>query len=241
MLAELLIQLNRINATHGRLEEFHDLSQAPEEKFVCSSIEEPSDFELPPQDASLPDAKKRVRLLVVAATNRPEDCDQALLRRFGVRVMVNLPSRSDRKKILKRFLKGIHHTLSAEQLDSLSLETEDWTGSDLESLTREAAMAPVRECIRTAALLKRRNARAEQKGGESSNGDHGAVRDGSHERFLEIFSRLRPVSFQDFKDAIAFWAYNQGSVDPTCATDFNAICQINGQTIHYDSSSDEED
>lgn len=242
VLAELLIQLNKINSSRGRPDR-GDTSVGCDEISACSSVEDHSDHEEDLHVTS--NGKENVRIIVVAATNRPEDCDPALLRRFGVRVVVNTPSRRDRKKILKRFLGGIPHTISGEQLDALALETEGWSGSDLESLTREAAMAPVRECIRSAALMKRRNAQMGQEGGTSTSQDTGdnfeTARDGSHDKLLEQFSKLRPVHVQDFEDAIAFWTYNLGSVDPTCTSDAGDSGSFNVQTMHYDSSSDEED
>lgn len=72
------------------------------------------------------------RVIVVAATNRPEDCDAALLRRFAVRVLVGLPSRKDRKKIIRRLLSDVEHNITPSQLGELSLATEGWSGSDLE-------------------------------------------------------------------------------------------------------------
>lgn len=71
------------------------------------------------------------RVIVVAATNRPEDCDPALLRRFAVRVLVGLPTKKDRKKIIKRLLKDVDHNVTADQLDELADATEGWSGSDL--------------------------------------------------------------------------------------------------------------
>jgi SpoVK/Ycf46/Vps4 family AAA+-type ATPase len=102
------------------------------------------------------DNDNSVRVIVVAATNRPEDCDPALIRRFAVQVNVGLPTRKDRKKILKQNMKEIDHTITKKQFSDLAAITDGWSGSDLESLAREAAMAPVRECIRSAALMKRR-------------------------------------------------------------------------------------
>ena len=97
-----------------------------------------------------------VRVIVIAATNRPEDCDPALLRRFAVQVNVGLPTNRDRKKILRRNMEEIDHTITNKQYSDLAAITDGWSGSELESLAREAVMAPVRECIRSAALMKRR-------------------------------------------------------------------------------------
>ena len=73
----------------------------------------------------------KARVIVVAATNRPEDCDPALLRRFAVPVLVGLPTKKDRKKIIKRLLKDVDHDVTADQLDDFADATEGWSGSDL--------------------------------------------------------------------------------------------------------------
>ncbi|ACI64120.1 predicted protein, partial [Thalassiosira pseudonana CCMP1335] len=108
------------------------------------------------------------RVIVVAATNRPEDCDPALLRRFACRVLVGLPSRKDRKKIIKRLLSDVKNDLTPSQLDELALATEGWSGSDLESMTREAVMAPVRETLCAAAIQKRKASKAVKRSGAGS-------------------------------------------------------------------------
>ena len=161
--------------------------------------------------------------------------------------MVNLPTQRDRKKILKRYLRDVQHSLSSDHLHTLALETQGWTGSDLESLTREAAMAPIRECIRTAALMKRRNRRwgqtgtplrQHQCGGSSTSQQDSTI--SPEKQLLEQFSNLRPVTILDFMNAIAFWAYNHGTSDmPPGETAEKGT--FNSETIHYDSSSDEED
>ena len=173
------------------------------------------------------------RVIVVAATNRPEDCDPALLRRFAVRVLVGLPTRKDRKKIIKRLLVDVEHSITSSQLNELALATEGWSGSDLESMTREAVMAPVRETLRIAAIAKKK---AMQKNGgvesaqktdeqkKAEDAQHNATR----ESLLNNFRNLRPVSSKDFEDGIAFFLG---------ALEFGS----NDKQAHYDSSSGSED
>ncbi|KAL7448818.1 hypothetical protein ACHAWC_000950, partial [Mediolabrus comicus] len=182
------------------------------------------------------------RVIVVAATNRPEDCDPALLRRFAVRVLVGLPTRKDRKKIIKRLLLDVDHTLTGAQLDELAVATEGWSGSDLESMTREAVMAPVRECLRAAAILKKKAGRAKQHiSAESSQADDSQkeeedVHSSTRESLLNSFRNLRPVSSKDFGDGIAFFLGEQQE---------NMAFSDLSRHAHYDSSSssseDEED
>ncbi|KAL7460191.1 hypothetical protein ACHAXS_000654 [Conticribra weissflogii] len=181
------------------------------------------------------------RVIVVAATNRPEDCDPALLRRFAVRVLVGLPSRKDRKNIIKRLLADVDHTITTSQLDGLALATEGWSGSDLESMTREAVMAPVRECLRCAAILKKKSTKLLQRSGSDSSQAQAQQRTidankAAREALLNSFRNLRPVSSQDFEHGIAFFL---GEQENTALGQFMKYSNDN----HYDSSSssDEDD
>lgn len=145
------------------------------------------------------------RVIVVAATNRISDCDSALLRRFGIRVHVGLPTEKDRKKILKRLLKKIDNIMSKEDFDLMASETEGWSGSEIECLIREASMAPVRECIREAALVKRKAKRRKQDKSTSHDLEQD---DGAKEAqacMVEGMSSLRPVTVRDFKRAFMFF------------------------------------
>ena len=154
------------------------------------------------------------RIIVIAATNRPEDCDPALLRRFAIRVLIGLPTRRDRRRIISRLLDGIEHTISIDQLKDLSISMEGWSGSDLESVTREAVMAPVRECLRSAAILKMRARRRLNRMTNHNNANdendknfHNLDRGNEIARneLLNRFNNLRPVSIHDFEEAVSFW------------------------------------
>ncbi|KAI5347131.1 hypothetical protein L3X38_015010 [Prunus dulcis] len=89
--------------------------------------------------------KSGERILVLAATNRPFDLDEAIIRRFERRVMVGLPSVENREMILKTLL-------SKEKVENLDFKelatmTEGYSGSDLKNLCVTAAYRPVRELI----------------------------------------------------------------------------------------------
>ena len=85
-------------------------------------------------------------VIVMAATNRPDILDKALLRpgRFNRRVEVGLPSQEDRVKILQ-----IHarNKPMADDVDfeNVSRGTPGFTGADLENLLNEAAMFTARD------------------------------------------------------------------------------------------------
>ena len=172
------------------------------------------------------------RVIIVAVTNRPEDCDPAVLRRFAVRVLVGLPTKKDRKKIIKRLLSDVEHGITSSQLNELATSTDGWSGSDLESMTREAVMAPIRECLRSAAIAKRKASKlATQKSGDAVDSaqktdEQKKADDATRDSLLNNFRNLRPVSCKDFEDGIAFFLGAEDFGSPT-----------NKQSHHYDSSS----
>jgi ATPase family AAA domain-containing protein 1 len=78
-------------------------------------------------------------VLVLGATNRPQDIDEAFLRRMPYRVQTKAPDQSSREAILKVMLRD--ESLSAEvDLSTLGAVTEGCTGSDLRELCRLAAI-----------------------------------------------------------------------------------------------------
>ena len=92
-------------------------------------------------------------LLIVAATNRPQDVDEALLRRFSRRIACPLPAPVERARLVATLLSGIPSEVSEADIAFLCGEaTEGWNGADLRALLADAAMAPVREALANAAM-----------------------------------------------------------------------------------------
>ncbi|KAF4617726.1 hypothetical protein D9613_005830 [Agrocybe pediades] len=114
------------------------------------------------------------RILVLGATNRPNDIDSAILRRMPKRFAVDLPNLEQRTRILSLMLKD---TKVAPDFDVkiLAAQTEGLSGSDLRELCRNAAMVPVREFMR------------------STSDNHEALVKGQLEGF-----NLRPLTVDDF-------------------------------------------
>ncbi|XP_017132091.1 ATP-dependent zinc metalloprotease YME1L isoform X1 [Drosophila elegans] len=79
-------------------------------------------------------------VIVLGATNRRDDLDQALLRpgRFDVEVMVSTPDFTGRKEILSLYLTKILH--DEIDLDLLARGTSGFTGADLENMINQAAL-----------------------------------------------------------------------------------------------------
>lgn len=72
------------------------------------------------------------RLVVIAATNRIEDIDEAVIRRFESKVFVGVPNKAGRKKLIIKFLQDIVYDLSDKDLDQIGDITYGWSGSDIE-------------------------------------------------------------------------------------------------------------
>lgn len=85
-------------------------------------------------------------VIILAATNRPDILDPALLRpgRFDRRVYVGVPDIKGREQILRVHSKG--KPLGADvKLDELAKSTPGFTGADLENLLNEAALLAARK------------------------------------------------------------------------------------------------
>ena len=89
-------------------------------------------------------------IILIAATNRPDILDPALLRpgRFDRQIVVDRPDRNGRRKILEVHSKG--KPLAPEiDLDTLAAGTPGFTGADLANLVNEAALLAARHGKKT--------------------------------------------------------------------------------------------
>jgi cell division protease FtsH len=89
-------------------------------------------------------------IILIAATNRPDILDPALLRpgRFDRQIVVDRPDRHGRRKILEVHAKG--KPLSPEiDLETLAAGTPGFTGADLANLVNEAALLAARRGKKT--------------------------------------------------------------------------------------------
>ena len=88
---------------------------------------------------------------ILAATNRPDMLDDALLRpgRLERHIYVPVPDEESRKKIFDVYLGGGTENILAKDLDvdMLVKKTEGYVGADIEALVREAKMAAMRDFI----------------------------------------------------------------------------------------------
>ncbi|SLM40782.1 membrane-spanning [Lasallia pustulata] len=88
------------------------------------------------------------RILILGATNRIQDIDEAILRRMPKKFPVSLPSASQRLRILGLVLKDTKIDKAHFDLEYLVRVMAGMSGSDIKEACRDAAMVPVREFIR---------------------------------------------------------------------------------------------
>ncbi|KAK2973773.1 hypothetical protein RJ640_018981, partial [Escallonia rubra] len=137
--------------------------------------------------------KSGERILVLAATNRPFDLDEAIIRRFERRILVGLPSVENREMILKTLLakEKVDKGLDFKELATM---TEGFSGSDLKNLCTTAAYRPVRELIQQ----ERQKDLEKRKRAEGKRTDHTPTLTEDKE---EKTTTIRPLNMADFKEA----------------------------------------
>ncbi|XP_037280415.2 fidgetin-like protein 1 [Rhipicephalus microplus] len=84
------------------------------------------------------------RLLIVGATNRPKELDEAARRRLAKRLYIPLPEKAARRQMVCRLLAQVKHCLSEEDIDSVASLTQGYSGADMAQLCKEAALGPIR-------------------------------------------------------------------------------------------------
>jgi transitional endoplasmic reticulum ATPase len=87
-------------------------------------------------------------VVVIAATNRPDIIDPALLRpgRFDKSIYIGTPDRDSRRKIFEIHTKSKPLAEDVD-LEELAKETEDYTGADISAVCNEAVMIAVRKLV----------------------------------------------------------------------------------------------
>ncbi|XP_050384744.1 ATPase family AAA domain-containing protein FIGL1 isoform X1 [Argentina anserina] len=114
------------------------------------------------------------QILLIGATNRPQELDEAARRRLTKRLYIPLPSSEARAWIVENLLeKDGLFKLTREDIVNICKLTEGYSGSDMKNLVKDASMGPLREALRQGieiTKLKKED--------------------------------MRPVTFQDFESAL---------------------------------------
>lgn len=88
------------------------------------------------------------RIVVLGATNRIHDIDEAILRRMPKKFAISLPRAEQRRRILQLVLSDTKLDPEHFSMDYVVKVTAGMSGSDIKEACRDAAMVPVREFIR---------------------------------------------------------------------------------------------
>lgn len=128
-------------------------------------------------------SKDNERVLVLAATNRPFDLDDAVIRRLPRRILVDLPNTENRVKILRVILAD-EELEEGFDFEELSRITDGYSGSDLKNLSIAAAYRPIRE------LLLYEEQEDKLEGTAATNR-------------AQSSAVIRPLRYDDFKQAMA--------------------------------------
>jgi SpoVK/Ycf46/Vps4 family AAA+-type ATPase len=134
------------------------------------------------------------RVVVIGSTNRPFDLDEAVLRRFPRRILVDLPDLDTRREILEVTL-AENRLDPAVNLTSVAERLDGYTGSDIKEVCREAVVQ-----------ISHEQARILDNGFDvtSSGGvDEGEDSMPNQDADLSSLQRLRPVTMGDFDSAIS--------------------------------------
>ncbi|XP_020208637.1 ATPase family AAA domain-containing protein 1-B [Cajanus cajan] len=89
---------------------------------------------------------QNAQVMVLAATNRPSELDEAILRRLPQAFEIGIPDQRERADILKVILKGERIEQNID-FDHIAYLCEGYTGSDLFDLCKKAAYFPIRELL----------------------------------------------------------------------------------------------
>jgi len=84
------------------------------------------------------------RVLVVGATNRPQELDEAARRRLVKRLYIPLPEGEARRRIITNLLAKERNSLTDTEVEEVVDKTEGYSGADMANLCKEAAMGPIR-------------------------------------------------------------------------------------------------
>jgi SpoVK/Ycf46/Vps4 family AAA+-type ATPase len=113
-------------------------------------------------------------ILVVGATNRPQELDEAARRRLVKRLYIALPEAAARSLMVTNLLRSVPHSMDSRQVEELAEKTAGYSGSDIKALCQDAALGPIRE-----------------------------LQDANHDISAVDISTVRPVSFADFVAALS--------------------------------------
>jgi len=132
-------------------------------------------------------------VLILGATNRPYELDEAVLRRFPKRLFIPLPDTPSREKLFLSLV-GQEFSLSPADIRQLAKATDGYSNSDITHVCREASMVPIRELGAAAASIPLDKVRRATKAD-----------------FLTALKSVRPSASEAQLKALQNWSTKYGS------------------------------
>jgi len=136
------------------------------------------------------------RLLVLGATNRPWDIDDAMLSRFQKKVYVPLPDLAARSAIFMIETDGVGLAMDEDDFVELGVRSEGYSGRDISNVCQEVIMIPIRE-LDMSGLLE--NSDQEVK-----------VRDITIDDFKNTLKKVKPMTSDKALNQYQEWAEEYG-------------------------------
>ncbi|CAH0488869.1 unnamed protein product [Peronospora farinosa] len=133
------------------------------------------------------------RILVMGATNLPQELDEAIVRRLEKRIYVPLPDASSREGLIRHLLGDQNILLSSKEIKYIVKLTEGYSGSDLKAVCKDAALGPIREL-----------------GAKVANVNAEDVRGINASDFQVAIKRVRPSVSSTTIEALIAWNGNYG-------------------------------
>ena len=85
------------------------------------------------------------QMLLIGATNLPDQLDDAVLRRFSKKILVPHPDSTARYGLLRHLMSSQLNSLTEKDFQEVVKRTERYSCSDLKNLCKDAAMGPIRD------------------------------------------------------------------------------------------------
>lgn len=84
-------------------------------------------------------------VVVIGATNMPQELDKAALRRFAKKIYIGLPGLEARMQMVDRVVSQVTNNISKSDLEEIGKKLDNYSASDITSVAAEACQIPVRE------------------------------------------------------------------------------------------------
>ena len=90
-------------------------------------------------------ADNNLKLLLIAATNKPMNLNEDLLKFFGIKIYCPPLDEKERYLFIKNTINKVENTLNDKDIKDISKLTNEYSNEDLLKLCKEAAFQPVKE------------------------------------------------------------------------------------------------